>query len=345
MYKKIIRPILFKFNPETAHRITIFSLKILRYIPFGKKILEDLFTYDRPGLKRNILDLEFRNPIGIAAGLDKNAECFDILSHMGLGFIEVGTVTPLGQSGNPKPRLFRLIKDKALINRMGFNNEGARHVVRNIKKLRKGCAKGVVIGGNVGKNTATDNFNAPEDYLKAFSALYNYVDYFTVNVSCPNVTNLCGLQNKDGVFAILEKLTSFRAEMSIRKPIFLKISSDLGIQQIETMVDVVKESGIDGMVAVNTTTTREGLLTPETVIENIGRGGLSGAPLTERSIAVVKHICEYSQNAFPVIGVGGIMKVEDAQRMLDAGASLVQIYSGYIYNGPSFPKKICKAIE
>lgn len=344
MYKKLIRPFLFLLNPEKAHIFTIFSLKVLRYIPFGKQIAEKIFAYKSPKLERNILNLKFKNPVGIAAGLDKNAECFDTLSHMGVGFIEVGTVTPVGQSGNPKPRLFRLIKDKAIINRMGFNNKGASQVVKNIKRFRKNCAEGTIIGGNVGKNTITNNENAAEDYLKSFSALYDYVDYFTVNVSCPNVTNLRELQNKDSVYSILEKLTSFRANQKIRKPIFLKISSDLTMDQVETMVDVAKESGIDGIVAVNTTTSREGLQTNKKTIENIGKGGLSGAPLTERSVAIVKHIVEYSGNTVPVIGVGGIMKAKDAINMLEAGASLVQIYSGYIYNGPAFPKEICKAI-
>lgn len=342
MYKNIIRPILFMINPETTHGFTVASLKILRHIPFGKYIADKLFTVNDKRLQRNVLGLMFRNPVGIAAGLDKNAECFDMLSHMGPGFIEVGTVTPVGQQGNPKPRLFRLPKDKALINRMGFNNNGAEECAKNISKLRKRCAPGTIIGGNVGKNTATDNTDAPKDYLKAFETLYGVVDYFTVNVSCPNVTNLCGLQSRDGVSEILRAILEFREKQPIRKPIFLKISSDLSEEQIKTMVDVVRDCGIDGMVAVNTTTSREGLLTEN--VEAIGRGGLSGGPLTERSIKTVKLIHEYSGGSFPIIGVGGIMTSDDAVRMIEAGASLIQIFTGYIYNGPAFPAQICKAI-
>jgi len=329
-------------DPETAHRFTVTMLRILRYIPLGRNFADLLFTVRDKRLKRDVLGMMFRNPVGIAAGLDKDGECFDMISHMGLGFIEVGTVTPVGQPGNPKPRLFRLPEDKAIINRMGFNNKGAEECVKNLARLRKNCAKGTIIGGNVGKNTATDNANAAEDYLKAFASLYNYVDYFTVNVSCPNVTNLCGLQSKDGVSEILGAVLEFRERQSVKKPIFLKISSDLTAEQVKTMVDVVLESGIDGMVAVNTTTSREGLRYEN--VEAIGKGGLSGAPLTNRSIGMVRLISEYSKGAFPIIGVGGIMTTEDALRMLEAGASLIQIYTGYIYNGPAFPAKICKAI-
>ena len=346
MYKHFVRPILFKFNAETAHHITISSLKLLRYIPFAKYILKRLFTLDDKKLRKDILGMVFNNPIGLAAGLDKDAECFDMLSHMGFGFIEIGTLTPIGQPGNPKPRLFRIIPDQAIINRMGFNNKGVNNAIKNIKRLRKSCLKGTVIGGNIGKNSSTSNEDAPKDYLEVFKSLYDYLDYFTINVSCPNVKDLCGLQNRESVSNIIKDIVDYRELQIIRKPIFLKISSDLEYNQIDMMVDVASEYNIDGIVAVNTTTKRHMLdsLT-NSEIEAIGRGGMSGKPLTERAVSIVKHISEYTGGNMPIIGVGGIMTPEDGARMIEAGASLIQIYSGFIYNGPSFPKAICKEIS
>ena len=340
MYKSIIRPILFKFQAETIHHFILKMLSILRYIPLAKSAIRVLFTIKSPKLHKEVFGLKFPNPVGLAAGFDKNAEMFDMLDTMGFGFIEIGTVTPKAQDGNPKPRIFRLPLDKALINRMGFNNKGAQAAVNNIRKRKKRP----IIGGNIGKNTDTPNEDAPSDYLKTFRALYDYVDYFTVNVSCPNVANLCGLQNKENTVKILNVLREFRKGQTDYRPILLKIAPDLSQEQVDVMIDVVNECKIDGIVAANTTVSRDGLKTDAVKVENIGNGGLSGAPLTGRTLNMVKYIYEKTDGKIPIIGVGGVMTEQDALNLIDAGASLVQIYSGFIYEGPSLPKKICKRL-
>lgn len=341
MYKHIIRPILFKFQPEPIHHAMMRMFKILRYTPLARTALKILFRYKSPTLEREVFGLHFPNPVGLAAGFDKNAEVYDILGCMGFGFIEIGTVTPKAQNGNPKPRCFRLPQDKAIINRMGFNNMGVENAVR---KLRHRNPK-LIVGGNIGKNTATANQDAPADYLRLFRSMYDYVDYFTVNVSCPNVANLRHLQNKDNIFEILTLLKDFRKGQSDYRPILLKISPDLDQTQIDVMIEVVKQCKIDGIVATNTSTSREGLATDPKTIKNIGNGGLSGAPLTKRSLEMVKYIHQKTSGNLPIIGVGGIMTPDDAQAMLDAGASLVQIYSGFIYEGPALPRTICKHLD
>lgn len=338
MYK-LIRPLLFRMQPETIHHLIIRLMRILRYVPFAKPIMRAIYTRRNPALEREVLGMKFPNPIGMAAGFDKDAEAYDMLGTLGFGFIEIGTVTPVGQGGNPKPRCFRLPKDRAIINRMGFNNQGAQNAAERLRHRKK---NGLIIGGNIGKNTLTSNEQAPADYLKVFRTLYDYVDYFVVNVSCPNISNLTALQNQDSTLKILEPLTEFRQGQSDYRPILLKISPDLSQKQVDDMIEVAEKSNIDGFVATNTTTSRQGLETPQETISAIGNGGLSGKPLTERSREMVRYIHQKTEGRLPIIGVGGIMTVEDAEAMLEAGASLVQVYSGFIYEGPAFVKKICK---
>lgn len=341
MYKKIIRPLLFRLQPETIHHLIMGMMKVGRYVPLAKPIMRSMLGYKNPSLEREVFGLKFPNPIGLAAGFDKNAEVYDMIGAMGFGFVEIGTVTPKGQPGNPKPRLFRLEKDEALINRMGFNNQGAQNAVKNLRDRNPK----LIIGGNIGKNTTTANEDAPADYLMLFRKLYDYVDYFVVNVSCPNVVNLTSLQSKESTIEILRPLKEFRKGQNHYRPILLKISPDLTEAQIDVMIDVVRECKIDGIVATNTTTSREGLVTDAEKVRKIANGGLSGKPLTLRSREMVRYIHTKTQGSLPIIGVGGIMTIQDAQAMLDAGASLVQIYSGFIYEGPKFVKNICKNIK
>lgn len=340
MYK-ILRPLLFKLQPETIHRLIVRLLRVLHYVPFAKTLLKVIYMRRSPLLEREVLGLKFPNPIGMAAGFDKDAEVYDMLGALGFGFVEIGTVTPKPQNGNPKPRCFRLPADKAIINRMGFNNHGIQGAVRNLRHRKPG----LIIGGNIGKNTLTPNEQAPCDYLKAFRALYDYVDYFVVNVSCPNVACLTALQSKASTVAILEPLKEFRQGQSDYRPILLKISPDLTREQVDQMIEVVEECKIDGIVATNTTTSREGLKSDPERVTRIGKGGLSGGPLTERSREMVRYIHQKTEGRLPIIGVGGVMSVEDAVAMLEAGASLVQVYSGMIYEGPSLMKRICKRLE
>ena len=296
------------------------------------------FTVKDKRLQRELFGLTFQSPVGLAAGFDKNAEVYNEMSAFGFGFIEIGTVTPLGQKGNPKPRCFRLPQDKAIINRMGFNNKGADAAANSLKKRKRKA--GLIIGGNIGKNTATDNENAANDYLQDFITLYDYVDYFVVNVSCPNVTDLRKLQDKDNLTGILSGLIEQRRFQDVYKPILLKISPDLTIEQVDETLEIINKTGLDGIVATNTTTSREGLQTSAEIIEKIANGGLSGKPLTLRSLEIVRHIAEKTEGKLPIIGVGGIMTEQDAINMLQAGASLVQIYTGFIYEGPGFVKRI-----
>ncbi len=340
MYKYIIRPVLFLFNPETIHGFLISFIKVVNIIPGMKALLRVFFMPKNEQLKRTVFGIEFKNPVGLAAGFDKNAEVFDVLDSFGFSFVEVGTVTPLGQNGNPKPRLFRLKKDQAIINRMGFNNHGILNAVKKLKN-RKGK---VIVGGNIGKNTATPNENANKDYIRCFNDLHPYVDYFTVNVSCPNVSDLRELQDRDVLLELLSNLKKKNSEKKNPKPILLKISPDLSYPQINDTIEVIKETGIDGIVAVNTTTSRDKLSYSEEYIKKIANGGLSGKPLKDRSTEIIKYISNKTDGKLPIIGVGGIMNAEDALEKIKAGASLVQIYTGFIYEGPSLVKKINKAI-
>ncbi len=339
MYK-LIRPILFKLSPETIHHLIIYLLKIVGHIPGMKCLLSKIFSYKDPSLEREVLGLKFPNPIGLAAGFDKNAEVYKELGSLGFGFVEIGTVTPKAQPGNPKPRLFRLPSDKAIINRMGFNNNGVNNAVNNLRNKGK-----IIVGGNLGKNTLTSNENAPADYLKIFRQMYEYVDYFVINVSCPNVKSLGDLQQKDSLTSILNGLFDFRRGQNQYRPILLKISPDLSWSQVDDIISILSETALDGVVATNTTTSREGLISSDESVTAIGNGGLSGKPLTERSLEMIKYIHQKTNGSYPIIGVGGIMTPQDAKNMLDAGASLVQVYSGFIYEGPYLVKKICKFLK
>ncbi|MGB7842798.1 MAG: quinone-dependent dihydroorotate dehydrogenase [Salinimicrobium sp.] len=335
MYHKIIRPLLFNLDPEKVHYLTFSILRKLFKLPGIQSIVKSKFVLENPRLEREVFGLKFKNPVGLAAGFDKDAELYKELSSFGFGFIEIGTLTPKAQPGNEKKRLFRLIDDKAIINRMGFNNGGVDAAVKNLKKN-----KDVLIGGNIGKNKLTPNEKAVEDYLICFETLFNYVDYFVVNVSSPNTPNLRELQDREPLTNLLKKLQEKNLAKPAPKPILLKIAPDLSDEQLLDIIEIVRETKIAGLIATNTTISREGL----TSKDREETGGLSGAPLKERAIEVIKFITTKSDNAFPVIGVGGIMSPEDAVEMLEAGASLVQLYTGFIYGGPGLIKKINQAI-
>ncbi len=341
MYKFFIRPILFLFNPETAHKITVRLIRFAGMIPFGRKIMSLMNKEKHPSLEREVLGIKFPNPIGVAAGLDKDATFYRELSALGFGFIEVGAVTPRPQPGNAKPRCFRLKKDRALINRFGFNNHGVEEMADRLNAQRK---KGIIVGVNLGKNSDTPNEQAANDYLKSFRKLYDSADYFVVNVSCPNVENIGKLQNKESIKEILEPMFDFRRGQNNYRPILVKVSPDLTYMQLDDIVEVLKETPLDGLVATNTTTSRNNLKTSDKRIQNIGRGGLSGAPLHKRAVDIVHYLHKQTDGNYPIIGVGGIMSVEEAQEMLDAGANLVQLYTGFIYEGPSLLKNICKSL-
>ena len=340
MYKTLIRPILFRFQPETIHNLTFAFFKIAKYLPGIPFLLKKNFQINHEKLKRTVFGIEFPNPVGLAAGLDKNAEAFDMLGYMGFGFVEIGTLTPKAQPGNPKPRIFRLPNDKALINRMGFNNQGVEAAVENLKKRKSK----IIIGGNIGKNKITPNENAISDYEKAFESLFPYVDYFVVNVSSPNTPNLRDLQEKEPLTNLLKHLQLLNNQRVKQKPVLLKIAPDLSFEQLDDIVEIVKETKIAGLIATNTTIAREGLSYPEIEIEKIGAGGLSGAPLKNRSTEILRYLVKKSENAFPIISVGGIMSAEDALEKLEAGAALVQLYTGFIYEGPELVKKINQKI-
>lgn len=331
MYKLIFRPILFLFSAETAHRLTFNLLKISFKFPFAKAIFKSIFQYENPKLERNLLGLKFKNPIGLAAGFDKNAELIDEFATFGFGFIEIGTVTPKGQEGNPKPRLFRLLEDEAIINRMGFNNEGVEKIVERLKKRKSD----VIVGGNIGKNKVTPNENAVQDYEITFDALHDFVDYFVVNVSSPNTPNLRELQDKEPLKNLLRTLKEKNLKKDKPKPILLKIAPDLNENQLEDIIEIVQEIGIEGIVATNTTISRENLQTEKAQINSIGAGGLSGKPLGRQSTEVIRFLRQRLAKGFVIIGVGGIFTAKDAQEKLDAGADLVQVYTGFVYEGVS----------
>lgn len=336
MYKAVIFPILSRFDPEKIHYFTMGCLRFLYRFPGGKTLLKALFHVNDSRLTTTFAGLTFRNPLGLAAGFDKNGKWVDELAALGFGFVEVGTVTPKAQDGNPRPRLFRLKKDSALVNRMGFNNEGIEQLAENLRKRRSA----IIVGGNLGKNKLTDNALALNDYLITFRALRELVDYFVVNVSSPNTPGLRDLQEKG---PLLEILMALQAEnQQVNKPIFLKIAPDLTDSQLDDIIEIVTQSGIAGIIATNTTLSRENLLTPRDVVDSIGAGGLSGRPLRERSTEVIRYI--RGKSSIPVIGVGGIHSADDAREKINAGAGLVQLYSGFIYEGPGLIKKINKSL-
>lgn len=338
MYKSFLRPILFKFDPEKVHHFTFSMIRFLTTIGLGG-LFRAMYNSRDPKLERKVFGLTFPNPVGLAAGFDKDAKLFRELSNFGFGFIEIGTLTPKPQEGNPKKRLFRLKKDKAIINRMGFNNGGVAEAVERLKKN-----KNVLIGGNIGKNKTTPNEEAENDYLICFEALFDHVDYFVVNVSSPNTPNLRALQDKEPLSKLLRLLKEKNSEKKHPKPILLKIAPDLTDEQLLDIIDIVSETKIDGVIATNTTIERADLRTDAAEVEQIGAGGLSGKPLKDRSTEVIRFLSEKSNAAFPIIGVGGIHSAEDALEKLEAGATLVQLYTGFIYEGPKLIKQINKAI-
>jgi len=339
MYKRIIKPILFCFNPEKVHHFVFGGLKFLFKIPGSKFLWRKLYVVQDEHLVTTLWGIDFPSPVGLAAGLDKNATLFEELSNCGFGFIEVGTVTPKAQDGNPKPRLFRLPKDSGLINRMGFNNEGIEKMVLRLKKKHN-----TIIGGNIGKNKLTPNDQAFEDYLICFEQLFPVVDYFVVNVSSPNTPNLRDLQEKEPLTDLLNRLMELNQKKEKPKPILLKIAPDLTEGQLLDIIDIVKITQINGVIATNTTIDRSNLLTPISEVEMMGNGGLSGKPLKNKSLEVVRFLAEKSNKSFPIIGVGGIFTPEDAIEMLEAGADLIQIYTSFIYEGPGIIKKINKKV-
>ncbi|WP_420400380.1 quinone-dependent dihydroorotate dehydrogenase [Flagellimonas sp.] len=341
MYKFLVRPILFLLDAETAHHFSFKAIRVLSKLGFGP-LFRKLYLINDPRLEREVFGLKFKNPVGLAAGFDKDAILYNELSNFGFGFVEIGTLTPKPQEGNPKKRLFRLLEDEAIINRMGFNNKGVFEAAEQLKKKHK-----VLIGGNIGKNKVTANEDAVKDYLICFEALFEHVDYFVVNVSSPNTPGLRELQDKEPLTNLLKKLRKQNAKFakkmgSKEKPILLKIAPDLSNAQLLDIVDIVKVTDISGIIATNTTISRKGLKSH--LIQSEEKGGLSGKPLTKRSTEVIRFLAEKSGKAFPIIGVGGIHSAEDALEKLEAGADLVQLYTGFVYEGPTLVKKINKAI-
>jgi len=308
--------------------------------PLVKNILKKNFAVEDPKLERKLWGLTFKNPVGLAAGFDKDAKYTDELSALGFGFIEIGTLTPVAQDGNDKPRLFRLPKDKALINRMGFNNGGVKAAAERLRK-RKG---NIIIGGNIGKNKVTDNENATNDYEICFRELYDVVDYFTVNVSSPNTPNLRALQEKEPLEKLLGRLQIINSELGKSKPILLKIAPDLTLEQLDDIIDIVNTTKIQGVVATNTTISRASLTTSAGEVEAMGAGGVSGLPVREKATDVIRYIHQKSNGRIPIIAAGGIFTAADAKEKLDAGASLVQVYTGFIYEGPRIVKNICEGL-
>lgn len=340
MYKSIIRPILFQFDPEKVHYFTFSVIKRISKIPGVSAMIRSMFQVNDAKLERELFGIKFKNPVGLAAGFDKNAVLFNELADFGFGFIEIGTVTPKGQEGNPKQRLFRLKDDQGIINRMGFNNAGVEAAIENLKK-NKGK---VIIGGNLGKNTGIPTEQYTQDYCDVFKELHPYVDYFVLNVSCPNVGSHAKLQDKDYLIELIQSVQKLNEQETVQKPILLKIAPDLNNQQLDEIVELVDETKIDGVIASNTSTNREGLKATENQLEAIGNGGLSGKPIADRSTQAIKYLSYASNKSFPIIGVGGIHSAQDALNKIEAGADLVQVYTGFIYEGPSLVKNINKAI-
>jgi len=339
MYK-LVKPLLFSMNPETAHYTVSGGLRSFCKLWGGRQLLRAAYNYEHPSLEREVFGLKFRNPIGLAAGFDKNAEYVEEMAALGFGFIEIGTVTPRPQPGNERPRLFRLVDDGALINRMGFNNQGVDVAAMRLIQLKN--RQNLIVGGNIGKNKLTPNEEAVNDYITCFDVLFDVVDYFVVNVSSPNTPGLRALQEKEPLTHILNTLQQRNRKNDVSRPILLKIAPDLTDDQLDDIVEIVRETGIAGVIATNTTIAREGLRSGESLISEAG--GVSGRPLTERATEVIRYLATKSDGAFPIIGVGGIHTAEDAIRKLEAGATLIQLYTGFIYEGPGLVKRICKKL-
>lgn len=340
MYKLLIRPILFCFDPEKVHYFTFSLIRFISRIPLVPNIIRSLYQVNNKALERKIFGLTFKNPVGLAAGFDKNAVLYNELSNFGFGFIEIGTVTPKGQAGNPKKRLFRLKDDQGIINRMGFNNEGLEAAISQLKK-NKGH---LIIGGNIGKNTTTAPEEYTSDYLESFNALHPYVDYFVLNLSCPNVGSHAKLNDKAYLEELIGEIQEANATFEIQKPILLKIAPDLNTNQLDEIIELVATTKIEGVIASNTSVSRDNLKASKERLAVIGNGGVSGQPVKEKSTQVIKYLSEKSNKAFPIIGVGGIHSAQDALDKIDAGADLVQIYTGFIYEGPKLIRSINKML-
>jgi dihydroorotate dehydrogenase len=340
MYKLLLRPLFFLFDPEKIHHFTFSLIKFSSKIPGFAAVFRSLYVVNDKQLERNVFGLTFKNPVGLAAGFDKNAVLYNELANFGFGFIEIGTVTPKAQAGNPKKRLFRLKADQGIINRMGFNNEGLEAAISQLK-TNKGK---LIIGGNIGKNTNTKPEDYTKDYLECFNALHPYVDYFVLNVSCPNVGSHAKLNDKEYLEELIGAVQKANQSFNKQKPILLKIAPDLNHIQLDEIIDLVATTNLDGVIASNTSTDRTGLKASSEQLEAIGNGGLSGQPIKDKSTRVIKYLADKSNKAFPIIGVGGIHSAEDALEKIATGADLVQIYTGFIYEGPSLVKAINKAI-
>ncbi|GAA3952656.1 quinone-dependent dihydroorotate dehydrogenase [Hymenobacter algoricola] len=340
MYKALLKPLLFQLDAEQAHHFVFDNLKRSFRLPGMAALMRQLYDFEHPALEREVFGLRFRNPVGLAAGFDKNAELPDELAALGFGFVEIGTVTPRPQPGNPSPRLFRLPQDAALINRMGFNNDGAAAVAQRLRQRRTG----LIIGGNIGKNKDTPNELAAADYVAGFEALFDVVDYFVVNVSSPNTPNLRALQEKEPLIRLLQQVQERNLAQPRPKPLLLKIAPDLTDGQLDDILLIARETQLSGLVATNTTISRADLRTPAATIGSMGAGGLSGRPLRQRATDVIRYLHQHSGGSLPIIGVGGIASPADAQEKLAAGAALVQLYTGFIYEGPALVKRINQAL-
>ena len=336
MYKLLVRPLLFSFDPEWVHYFTLNTLKLLNKIPFSSWLFRKIYSYQNSSLEKELFGIKFKNPVGLAAGFDKNGKYIKEMSNLGFGFIEIGTITPKPQPGNPKKRLFRVQNDLAIINRLGINNDGNILCAERLKKNNSD----VVIGGNIGKNTTTSNENADKDYIQNFEILHQYVDYFVLNVSCPNVSNFTKLQDVEFLKKLVPQLKKINSTKPKKKPILIKISPDLNQDQLDETIDLIRSENLDGIIATNTTTSRNNLKTNKSKIEKIGNGGLSGEPLKNKSNEVIRYISKKTNGNLPIIGVGGIMNPKDALDKIKAGADLIQLYTGFIYEGPSIVKKI-----
>ena len=331
----LIRRILFLFDAELIHEFSVKAIKLLNLLPFSKQILRYFFLTNSKVLERDLFGLNFKNPVGLAAGFDKNAECYNEFSNFGFGFIEIGTVTPLPQPGNPKKRIFRLVEDKSLINRLGFNNKGLNEITKNLRKKRD-----IIIGANIGKNFFTENKDGYKDYLKCLQGLYDFVDYFAINISSPNTKNLRQFHDKNLLRPLLESLINYNNSQSSRKPMLLKISPDIERKELDDIISLVSELKIDGIIATNTTISRDNLKSKH----KNEIGGLSGESLKVKSNDIIRYLRKKLDNNFPIIGVGGIMTKQDAIEKLNSGASLIQLYTGFIYKGPGLIRDINKAI-
>ena len=340
MYKTLIRPIFFAFDPEKIHHFTFKMIKIMSKIPLIPSLLRRLYQVKDSRLEREVFGLKFPNPVGLAAGFDKEAKLYNELSNFGFGFIEIGTITPKAQVGNPKKRLFRLTKDSGIINRMGFNNQGIDAVIKNLKNKNSN----LIVGGNIGKNTHTLPENYTEDYKQCFNALHAYVDYFVLNVSCPNVGSHAKLTDKSYLVELITEMQKINDSKPTQKPILLKIGPDMNNQQLDEIIEVVMVTKIDVVIAANTSVDRSNLKTSTNRLNEIGMGGVSGQPVFDKSTAVIQYLSDTSNKAFPIIGVGGIHSAQDALAKIDAGATLVQVFTGFIYEGPNLVKQINKEI-